>query len=163
MNWNPFVRDGLLTPSLSNTAPTVGLYSLRSSLLLGVLGGALPLVLYWSLNSYRLKRPLDAVAYVLAILGFAALVYAYYSGAMPQFTQWINHYLGSAGTMRTALQAYAMFLWAGFYLMHRKQYRSMGLFGIVSPSPWIALVACLALGVALTYAIVFLAGPGRRA
>lgn len=153
------MRDDLLTPSLSNTARTVGLYSLRSSLLLGFFGGPLPLVLYWSLNSCRLKRPLDAIAYLLAIAGFAALVYAYYSGATPEFAQWTRRYLGGAGTLRTVLQAYAMTLWAGFYLMHRKQYRSMGLFGVAPPSPWIALVACFVLGVALTFGIVALVVP----
>ncbi|MES2318911.1 MAG: hypothetical protein V4631_15635 [Pseudomonadota bacterium] len=135
------------------------MYSLRSSLLLGFFAGPLPLVLYWSLNSYRLKRPLDAIAYLLAIAGFAALVYAYYSGATPEFAQWTQRHLGGAGTMRTVLQAYAVALWAGFYLMHRKQYRSMGLFGVASPSPWIALLACVILGVALTYGLIALLVP----
>ena len=150
------MREQLLSPSLSDTpARAIGLYSPRSSFLLAFFGGPMALVLYSALNSARLKRPLDAIAYIAATLGVAALVYAAQTGAMPDAVKWISQQIGGAGSMRGLSRLYALLLWTCFYLMHRKQHRSVTMFG-EAPSPWKAAIACFALGVGITFALSYL-------
>jgi hypothetical protein len=148
------MREHLLSPSLSDTRPTVRLYSPRSSFLLGFFMGPLPLVLYSALNSVRLKRPLDALAYVLATALSAALIYASFMQPQPEALAWFNAQIGEE-SMRTVSRILAIVLWGSFYLMHRKEHRTAELFG-ESPSPWIPAIACAALGFALTVGLAYL-------
>lgn len=149
------MRELLLTPSLSEQGRAVGLYSLNTSLLLGFLGGPLPLVLYSALNSYRLKRTGEYLVYLLAVLGYVGLMSACILGTGIGVPQALYDFLGGSGGARVVSQVYAMLLWASFYLMHKRQHRSMSLFGVPAPSPWIALVACFALGFGLQWVLTF--------
>lgn len=148
------LREQLLSPSLGQARPTIGLYSARSSLLLAFFFGPVSVVMYSALNSIRLKRPLDAIAYAAATLGFVFMVYAAQMHTKFDALLWINRQIGSEGSMRGLSRLYAILLWCAFYLMHRKAHRSANLF-VTAPSPWIPAIACAALGTGAVFAIVF--------
>jgi hypothetical protein len=149
------MTDHLLRPSLTASRPAAALYSPRSSFLLGFFIGPLPLILYSALNSIRLKRTADAAAYALALAALFALIYASFLDPRPAALAWINATLGTGESMRGTTRILAVVLWSGFYLMHRKEHRSVDLFN-KRPSPWIAAIGCAAAGYALMYGIVHL-------
>lgn len=149
------MTEHLLRPSLTKTRTTATLYSPQSSFLLGFFMGPLPLILYSALNSIRLKRPGDAVAYAVGLAIFCALIYASFMDPRPAALAWINAQLGQGASMRGASRILAVVLWGCFYLMHRKEHRSVDLFG-ARPSPWIAAIGCAVAGSALAYGISFL-------
>jgi hypothetical protein len=149
------MTEHLLRPSLANTDPAAALYSPRSSFLLGFFMGPLPLILYSALNSIRLKRAADMVAYAIALAAFIALTYASFMEPRPAALVWINAQLGEGTSMRGASRILAVVLWGCFYLMHRKEHRSVDLFG-ERPSPWMAALGCAVAGSALLYGIGFL-------
>ncbi|SFU34937.1 hypothetical protein [Pseudoduganella namucuonensis] len=149
------MTEHLLRPSLANTRTAAALYSPRSSFLLGFFMGPLPLILYSALNSIRLKRAVDMVAYAIALAVFSALVYTSFMDQRPAALVWINAQLGEGTSMRGAARILAIVLWGCFYLMHRKEHRSADLFG-ERPSPWIAAIGCAVAGSGLLYGISFL-------
>lgn len=149
------MTEHLLRPSLTKSRTTAALYSPQSSFLLGFFMGPLPLILYSALNSIRLKRVSDTAAYVIALAAFAALIYSSFMDPRPAALVWINAQLGQASSMRGASRILAVVLWVCFYLMHRKEHRSVELLG-ARPSPWIAAIGCAVAGTALVYGIYFL-------
>ena len=149
------MTEHLLRPSLASTRTAAALYSPQSSFLLGFFMGPLPLILYSALNSIRLKRVGDTVAYAIALAAFGALIYASFMDPRPAALVWINEQLGTGSSMRGASRILAVVLWGCFYLMHRKEHRSVELFG-ERPSPWIAAIGCALAGTGLMYAISFL-------
>jgi hypothetical protein len=149
------MTEHLLRPSLANTSTAATLYSPCSSFLLGFFMGPLPLILYSALNSLRLKRAGDMVAYAIALTAFGALIYASFMDPRPAALVWINAQLGAGASMRGAARILAIVLWGCFYLMHRKEHRSVELLG-ERPSPWIAAISCAVAGSALLYGITFL-------
>jgi hypothetical protein len=149
------MTEHLLRPSLGNTRTAAALYSPRSSFLLGFFMGPLPLILYSALNSIRLKRAGDMVAYAIALAAVGALIYASLMEPRPAALAWINAQLDEGSSMRGAARLLAIMLWGGFYLMHRKEHRSVELFG-ARPSPWIAAIGCAVAGTGLLYGIGFL-------
>ncbi|MFC0252740.1 hypothetical protein [Massilia consociata] len=148
------MTEHLLRPSLANNRAAVALYSPQSSFLLGFFMGPLPLILYSALNSIRLQRPRDTLAYAIALAAFLALVYASFLEPRPAALAWINDQLGEGNSMRGATRILAVVLWGCFYLMHRKEHRSVDLLG-TRPSPWIAAIGCAVAGMILMYGISF--------
>lgn len=149
------MTEHLLRPSLASPRTAAALYSPRSSFLLGFFMGPLPLILYSALNSIRLKRAGDMAAYAIALAAFIALMYASFMDPRPAALVWINTQLGDRSSMRGASRILAVVLWGCFYLMHRKEHRSVDLLG-ARPSPWIAAIGCALAGTGLLYGISFL-------
>lgn len=149
------MTEHLLRPSLTKSRTTAALYSPQSSFLLGFFMGALPLILYSALNSIRLKRVNDTAAYVIALAAFIALIYSSFMDPRPAALVWVNAQLGQGSSMRGASRILAVVLWGCFYLMHRKEHRSVELLG-TRPSPWIPAIGCAVAGTGLVYAIYFL-------
>lgn len=147
------MHEHLLKPSLSGSgsAPAVTLYSTQSSFLVAFLGGPAAIVLYSALNSWRLRRPLDALAY-LATLALTTLMMIDEEHGGPLFS-WFLGYFGR-GSERYLWRLLALAAFGAFYLMHRKQHRSAQLFGEKPPSPWLAAIACMVGGFALTVALM---------
>lgn len=141
------MRDSLLTPSLSPHQQSARLYSTSSSFWVAFWGGPLAAILYSALNSYRLRRPLDALAYLAALALFGATLYLLVSGARQPAMLWLTDFLGAPRTTgRVLLHSCALLCWSGFYLMHREQHRSMALFADQAPNPWLPGLACAATG-----------------
>lgn len=153
------MREHLLTPSLSASGPPVSLYSIRSSFFVAFLGGPAALILYSTLNSWRLRRTLDIPAYLAAIVLLMLLIY----GARDDvsYFAWLRQELGSdAGKFLS--RALALGLCGVFYLLHKKQHRSASLFNSTAPSPWIPAIVCMAIGYGATMglaAILFQVQP----
>ncbi|WP_147330433.1 MULTISPECIES: hypothetical protein [unclassified Duganella] len=151
--YTTFMREHLLTPSLSASAPPVSLYSIRSSFFVAFLGGPAAIILYSTLNSWRLRRVLDIPAYLIAIILFVLLVYGT-RGDVAYFA-WLREQLGS-DTTRFLSRGLALALCGLFYLLHKKQHRSATLFGSKAPSPWIPAIASTVLGYAATVGVAAL-------
>ena len=145
------MRQSLLTPSLSSkTAPSTALYSVQSSFLVAFFGGAFAIILYSALNSWKLRRPLDGMAYIAAAALIVALNYAVVSAWPPLMTLFAT--LGE-GSPRYVVRAVTLLLFGVFYLLHRKQHRSATLFAVEPLSPWIPAIACMVIGYGINYAI----------
>lgn len=153
------MREALLTPSLSSSrAPSPALYSVQSGFLVAFFGGGFAIILYSALNSLKLRRPFDALAYLAAAAAFTLLLFAAASGWPP-----LLHVLDALGRNagRYFIRALSLLLFGAFYLLHRKQHRSAALFGIAPVSPWIAAIACGVLGYGMQYAVLqLLSGEG---
>lgn len=153
------MRESLLSPSLSAAAraPSTALYSVQSGFLVAFFGGGFGIILYSALNSWKLRRPLDALAYVAAAALLTALMAAAVAGWAPLVSLFTM--LG-AGSARYFLRALSLLLFGAFYLLHRKQHRSATLFGIASLSPWIPAIVCIALGYGINMALFDLLQKG---
>jgi hypothetical protein len=148
------MREDLLRPSLTNAPPAVGLYSIGWSLLPGFFLGPFPVILYSALNSYRLRRWLDSLIYLLAIAGAVGVLIATTMDPLPAAVQWFQEATGSRQPMYTMLRVYAVMLWGGFYLLHRQQYRSSNMLTDL-PSAWIPCLVCTVLGLGMTYGTAY--------
>jgi hypothetical protein len=137
------MREHLLTPSLSADGPPAALYSIRSSFLVAVFGGPLAILLYSSLNSWRLRRTVDIPVYIAGLALLVALLHA--AIAAPQVLSGLAGFLGK-DTVRALSSALSMGLCGVFYLLHRKQHRSAALFDTKPPSPWIPAIASMVIG-----------------
>lgn len=141
------MRDSLLTPSLTEHRQPSRLYSATSSFWVAFVGGPLAVILYAALNSYRLRRPLDAFAFVAALLAFGGMLYLVITFSERAVMLSLSDFLGSRNsTVRVLQHSCALLCWAGFYLLHRKQHRSMALFADQAPNPWLPALACTAIG-----------------
>jgi hypothetical protein len=143
------MHESLLTPSLSSrNAPAATLYSVRSSFLLAFFGGPLAIILYSALNSVRLRRPLDALAYLAALALVAGLYIALLERAAPLLA--LGRLIGR-NAFSVISTCMALLLMGAFYLMHRKQHRANQLFGADAPSPWIPAILCAAIAYGADY------------
>jgi hypothetical protein len=147
------MHEHLLKPSLSRdaSAPAATLYSTQSSFLVAFLGGAAAIVLYSALNSWRLRRPVDSLAY-LATLAVMVLMMIDEERSGSLFT-WFIDYFGR-GSERYLWRLLALAAFGVFYLMHRKQHRSTLLFGAKAPAPWIPAIVCMVAGFGINVALL---------
>lgn len=146
------MRDQLLRPSLADTPASGGLYSLHWMLLPTFFLGPFPVIVFSAFNSWRLKRPLDAIAYVLALLGMAALFYALSLRPAPEWVRQFGELIGSERPEGTLSRMYALLLWSLFYLMHRPQHRSSSMLGNAPPAWRVGIFSCV-LGLVLSYGL----------
>lgn len=141
------MQEHLLRPSLAGAdQPAPRLYSTQSSFLVAFIGGPAAIVLYSALNSWRLRRPVDTVAYIVTLALVVALMLDGDSGG-PVFSAFVGYF--GTGSERYLWRLLSLAAFGAFYLMHRKQHRSAQLFGDKPPSPWIAGIACIAGGYGL--------------
>jgi hypothetical protein len=153
------MREHLLTPSLSDAAPpSASIYSANASIVMAFIGGVPAVILLSALNSYRLKRPMDALIYVAAFAGFFAYIHAVLNGQLPFPLDWLYHQIGRHGVSNLA----GMLLCGGFYFLHRKQHRTSNLFQS-PPSPWIPGIACIVLGFVISTVMVAIIREAGRA
>ncbi|NHZ87863.1 hypothetical protein F2P45_02280 [Massilia sp. CCM 8733] len=147
------MRESLLTPSLSpSAAPAANLYSVQSSFVLAFFGGPFAIILYSALNSWKLRRPLDALLYVAGLALAVSYLVAFMTGYAP-LARLIDLIGGSAAD--ALWRALALALMGIVYLMHRKQHRSAALFASTTPSPWIPAIACALLAYGMKKALEF--------
>lgn len=150
------MRESLLTPSLSpSAAPAATLYSTQSAFVLAFFGGPIAVVLYSALNSWKLRRPLDALLYLAGLAAACAYIIGVRTGYAP-LVRLVN-VIGDSGR-EAVWRALALALCSLVYLMHRKHHRSAALFGGKHPSPWIPAIACAALGYGLLRALNYYLG-----
>ena len=147
------MRESLLTPSLSpSAAPTANLYSVQSSFVLAFFGGPFAIILYSALNSWKLRRPLDALVYLVGMALAVFYLVAVWTAYAP-LVQLVN-VIGSSAA-EALWRALALALMGLVYLLHRKHHRSAALFAGTTPSPWIPAIACAALAYGMKKALEF--------
>lgn len=153
------MRESLLTPSLSpSAAPAANLYSTQSAFVLAFFGGPIAVILYSALNSWKLRRPLDALLYAAGLLAAGAYIVGWRTGYAPLVR--LIDTIGDRGP-EALWRALALALCSLVYLMHRKQHRSAALFSTKPPSPWIPAIACAVLGYGLRRALQAYIGTGH--
>lgn len=146
------MRESLLTPSLTpSAAPAAQLYSVQSGFLVAFFGGPLAIILYSALNSWKLRRPLEALAYLAALVLCVGVLVAIVTGLLP--LGWLADIIGNSAA-EVLWRALSIALFGAFYLMHRKQHRSAALFGAKPPSPWIPAIACAVLAYGMKIALL---------
>lgn len=147
----------LLKPSLQATSPAIAIYSIRASFFVAFLGGPLAIVLFTALNSRLLNR-LGRDAVWLAIGGIVALGAVVVSILLLDSARAVPDGWLTAQNVRIASRGLAFLLCGGYFLLHRTQHRSMQFLGIEPREPWVAGIACTALGTVVSVALaVFLA------
>lgn len=135
------MREHLLTPSLSgNSRPSVSIYSTNASIVVGFCGGAPAVILLSALNSYRLKRPFDLLAYAAATVAWLSMVHASLHAPAIQPLDWLFRTIG----VRNTSSLLAILLCGGFYALHRTEHRASTMFQS-PPKPWIPGIACILL------------------
>ena len=153
------MRESLLTPSLSpSAAPTANLYSVQSSFVLAFFGGPFAIILYSALNSWKLRRPLDALVYLAGMALAVSYLVAVWTAYAPM-VQLVNVIGRSAA--EALWRALALALMGVVYLLHRKQHRSAALFAGQTPSPWVPAIACAVLAYGMKEALEFYILPGN--
>jgi len=137
------MREHLLTPSLSATTRPVTLYSVQSSFLIAFLGGPVAILLYSSLNSWRLRRTKDIPVILLGAGAVVGLVYALLF--QPMLFAGLVELLGN-DTFRALRTVLSLAICGVFYGLHQKQHRSAAFFHDKPPSPWIPALVCIVVG-----------------
>ena len=146
------MRESLLTPSLTpSAAPAANLYSVQSGFLVAFFGGPFAIILYSALNSWKLRRPLEALAYLAALALCVAVIAGITAGWLP--LAWLAGIIGNSAA-EVVWRALSIALFGAFYLMHRKQHRSAALFGAKPPSPWIPAIVCAVLAYGMKIAVL---------
>lgn len=145
------MREHLLTPSLSASAPPVKLYSIQSSFLVAFFGGPAAILLYCGLNSWRLRRAADIPVH----LAGAALLWALLYTLMfhPGTFDGLHRLLGN-DTFRALRTMLSLAMCGTFYALHQKQHRSRAFFSDKPPSPWIPAIACMVAGYGIMVGLV---------
>jgi hypothetical protein len=145
------MREHLLTPSLSASAPPVKLYSIQSSFLVAFFGGPAAILLYCGLNSWRLRRAADIPVYLLGAALLWALMYTL--RFHPATFDGLYRLLGN--DMFHALRTLLSLAMCGtFYALHQKQHRSRAFFSDKPPSPWIPAIVCMVAGYGIMVGLV---------
>ncbi len=145
--------DSLLTPSLSSTQANKQIHSPGSSFFVAFLGGPCGIIAFSAINSYKLRRPWDAVVYLIAASAFFGLLFLIKHLSMASAMVWLQQQLGPSHGFYL-MRCYALLLWALFYLMHLKMHRSAALFDDKPRIPWVSALACICFG----YVALILAG-----
>jgi hypothetical protein len=154
---NSLSRDDLLRPSLASEAMAKAPYSVRTTFLTAFLGGPLAAIAIIAVNSVRLQRwPRDALPLGLVLAALVAFVLALH------WTAWganLLTYLNTVAETRALVYLYrgiGLALFGFGYLLHRKEQRGADLMGLVRPNGWIAGLACIIAGLALSFALAAL-------
>ncbi len=145
--------DSLLTPSLSSTQANKQISSPGFSFFVAFLGGPCAIIAFSAINSYKLRRPFDAAAYLIAVTAFFGLLFLIKHPLMATTTVWLQQQLGPRHAFYL-MRCYALLLWGLFYLMHLKTHRCAALFNDTPRIPWLSALACTGFG----YIALILAG-----
>lgn len=137
--------DSLLTPSLSQAQANKQIHSPGSLFFVAFVGGPVGLIIFSALNSYKLRRPLDALVYLAAGTLFWGLLLALKLHPLPAPLLWLQQQLGPRFGFYL-MRSYALLLWALFYFMHLNAHRCAALFAEKTATPWVSALVCTGLG-----------------
>jgi hypothetical protein len=150
------VREDLLRPSLADGESGVrGIHSSSTLFACAFFGGPFAAIALASLDAYALRRRSDVIPLLAAAILTIALAIAV----------WRPELLGiralDRGDLpgRLVLRAFALFLFAALWWMHRDTYRAMRTAGMAAPSGIGPGIACILLGVATQAALARLLEP----
>ena len=138
-------ENDLLTPSLQeSTAESI--YSVGALLAAAFFGGSVAVCIMATLNAYRLNSLRKDVVWLFLALatGLGILLMA------------LNHPESAQDTVRMVNRGTGLMLVGAFYILYKKQYRSMAVLGIKAPSPYAPVIAACLVSFALTIGLVFL-------
>ncbi len=133
--------NDLLSPSLQGTN-TNSIYSVGALFAAAFFGGSVAVCIMAALNAGRLRRlGKDAVWLALALaVGLAVVVVTLQQGSDSSTVRLFNRGTGFA-------------LVGLFYLLYRRQYRSMATMGNDPPSPYLPVIAASVIGFVVSVAV----------
>lgn len=138
--------QNLLSPSL-DTPPTQPIYSMGAMIAAAFFGGSFAVPLLALENSRRLRRlGNDAIWLILALLAATILV-VWVLATSTQTENW-------GRDLRMWNRGGGFLLAGGFYLLHRRAYRTMRHTGLDSPTPYAAVAVAVIAGIAITLALI---------
>jgi hypothetical protein len=147
-------RDELLRPSLSGTAIAKAPYSVLTMFVTAFFGGPFAAIAIIAVNSLRLQRWMrDLVPLGLALVAYIAFA------VVLAWSEWGMSFRASltelAGERSVSYlhRAIALALFGIGYALHYKEQRSTDIMGLDRPNGWIAGLACLIGGIALSVAL----------
>lgn len=136
--------NDLLSPSLQASNAS-SIYSVGALFAAAFFGGSVAVCIMATLNAWRLARlGKDALWLVLALAGGVAILVVTLDQG------------GDNSTVRLLNRGAGFVLVGAFYLLYRRQYRSMTAMGINPPSPYLPVIAACILGFASTIVLVTL-------
>ncbi|MCW5621944.1 MAG: hypothetical protein KIS79_12635 [Burkholderiales bacterium] len=145
-------REDLLRPSLSGgDSPVSAPYSMQTTFLTGFFGGPFAAIAIFAINSFRLRRisrdlPVGIGMLLVVLLGMWVLHRTAPGGAA---LAWLEASLGSR-SIRFVHQMAGLLIVGAAYLLHRREQRNSDLLGLKRPNGWVAGIACILLGTALS-------------
>lgn len=143
----------LLTPSL-DSAPRTPIFSVNALIAAAFFGGAFAVPLIAMENARRLGRlKRDAVILVFALLATAAATLV----LLPQV---LLDSPETRGQLRLLNRVVGFAFVGGCYWLHRQPYRSLRMLGIQPASPWVAVIAAVALSIVTVVLLHRMAAAG---
>ena len=144
----------LLKPSLSAESLQAPIYSVGALIATAFFGGMFAVPLLAAENARLQRRLVRDLPWL--VLGFAVGGVAFYLA-----------YLYSAGgdqadlryLVRMVSRGVGFLFVGGYYVLHRRAYRTMSTMGIEPPSPYVAVIACVLVSYALVIGIAALLPP----
>jgi len=140
--------EHLLQPTLSIEKQRVPIFSVRTCFFTAFLGGPLAVTLLSSLNSNRLKRlKNDLIFYFIGIS--ASWVYLFIILDIPEgakISEWISSQRRENMFYRYGSQGLGLIFWAVYYYLHKQYYKTMSLFDMEPPNPWMPAIICIVIG-----------------
>lgn len=137
--------EQLLQPTLTNETQRVPIFSVRACFFTAFFGGPLAVTLLSALNSNRLKRlKNDLIIYLIGISAF--FVYLFIILDIPEganVREWIASQRRENMFYRYGSRGMGLFLWAAYYYLHKQYYKTMSLFDMEPPNPWISAIICI--------------------
>jgi hypothetical protein len=149
------VSSHLLTPTLSEGAKPIAIYSVRAAFFVAFLGGAGASILFTAINAQRLGR-LSKDAWLLAL---GAVVIVGYSIAIgialgdPSLLGTIGPFVASRSFVRFGGRALGLVLWGLAYAVHRPFHRAAEMMDLAPPKPWKPGIVCTIIGGGLQVAL----------
>jgi hypothetical protein len=140
--------EHLLQPTLSSEEQRVPIFSVRACFFTAFFGGPLAVILLLALNSNRLKRlKNDLFFYLVGTL--ASLVYLFIILDIPEgadVSEWLVSQRHENMFYRYGSRGIGLFFWAAYYYLHKQYYKTMSLFDMEPPNPWIPAIICILAG-----------------
>ena len=140
--------ENLLQPTLTSKEQKVPIFSVRACFFTAFLGGPMAVVLLSALNSNRLKRiKKDLIFYLMGISIY--LVYMIVILNVPEGTdvsEWVAAQRRENIFYRYGSRGLGLLFWAAYYYLHKQYYKTMSLFDIEPPNPWVSAIICILAG-----------------
>lgn len=156
--------EHLLQPTLSTEEQKVPIFSVRACFFTAFFGGPLAITLLSALNSNKLKRlKQDLIFYFVSISAF--LIYLFIILDIPEgadISEWTATQRRENILYRYGGKGLGLLFWMAYYYLHNQYYKTMSLFDMEAPNPWIPAIICIVIGgffqVMLVMLIIFIRG-----
>lgn len=140
--------EHLLQPTLSSEEQRVPIFSVRACFFTAFFGGPLAVTVLSALNSKRLTRlKKDLIFYFIGMAVF--LVYLFILLDIPEdanISEWMSSQRRENMIYKYGSRGLGLIFWAVFYYLHKQYHKTMSLFDMEPPNPWVSAIICIVIG-----------------